>query len=134
MKRILIFMAFLACPLLGWSQSAESQMLLSELNEKRWYFMGLNGQFDFNENGHLLMNGIAIDLSATEIAYKETEDAQDAYLLLFSEKGKEIYEFREKGQVLFKTNNLLHPIKSKEQAAELVVLFTMLKAMAGSAS
>jgi len=134
MRKFLMALVCMALPFLSWAQQSEELELLAQINEKQWYFMELNGDVHLNSEGLLVMNGIAIDLPKTEVAYKETEDGQEAYLMLYSADGEKIYRFRENGQLLFETNNLLYPIRNKEQAAEMVVLFTMLKSLRMSAS
>ncbi len=129
MKKILMMALLGLLPFIASAQASSSVELLEELKTKRWYFYHLQGPLEMIGTGSLLLNGVEIPLHKTEVSYQKSDQGTAAYLVLSSRDGSEIYEFRKEQELVLKTNNLLHPVRSDEQAAELVVLLTMLQTL-----
>ncbi|MBX2844308.1 MAG: hypothetical protein KTR26_21250 [Flammeovirgaceae bacterium] len=131
MKKFLLLFSLLI-PLLGFSQEIQEDEitkteLLLELNSKLYYFHRVNGVISCSNDGKMVLNGVVIDLLNSEIGYQTSEDGQDHFIYFMTTDNSESYTFTHEGEVLFKTNNVLHPIKNQEQAVELVILFNFLK-------
>ncbi|WP_020526415.1 hypothetical protein [Flexithrix dorotheae] len=131
MKKILLLLA-LFMPIFGFAQDNQDDeitktQLLMDLNSKLFYFHKVNGGISCSKDGKMILNGVELDLLNSEIGYQSSEDGQDHYIYFMTTDKSESYTFTHEGEVLFKTNNILHPIKNQEQAVELVILFNFLK-------
>jgi|GEM_PF-6100346 len=109
-----------------FAQAQEKEDLLTEIKLKSYYFQHLAGDIDVNEQGILSLNGVNMDMKNVEIGYQTSEDG-DNFIYFITSNNKHELEAWNNGKLLYKTNNVLHLIRSKEQAVELVVLFNLLK-------
>ena len=109
-----------------FGQSPEQEEVLTNINLKSYYFQHLVGDIKVNDAGILLLNGVKIDLKNVEVGYQSSEEG-DHLIYFVSANNKKVFEAWHDNKLLFKTNNVLHLIRSKEQAVELVVLFNLLK-------
>jgi hypothetical protein len=109
-----------------FGQGTEQQEVLTNINLKSYYFQHLVGDVKVNDEGILLLNGVKIDLKNTEVGYQSSEEG-DYFIYFVSANNEKVFEAWNDNKLLFKTNNVLHLIRSKEQAVELVVLFNLLK-------
>ena len=114
-----------------FAQAQEKEDILTEIRLKSYYFQHLVGDISVDQEGRLTLNGVNMDLKNIEIGYLTSEEGDNFVYFITSNEEHEFEAWNE-GKLLFKTNNVLHLIKSKEQAVELVVLFNLLKSFYAS--
>ncbi|MDW7691240.1 hypothetical protein R9C00_19190 [Flammeovirgaceae bacterium SG7u.111] len=129
MKSLKISLLLLLLPLAQcFAQVDIADSLVSEIQSKTHYFYSLQGDITYEE-GVLTLNSMKIDLKNTDIGYQITEDEEDHILYFISTDGSDSFEFQQDGETMFTTDNVVHLIRTDEQAIELVVLFTLLKSI-----
>ena len=114
-----------------FAQAQEKEDILTEIRLKSYYFQHLVGDITVDQEGKLILNGVNMDLKNVEIGYQASEEG-DSFVYFITTNDEHQFEAWNEGKLLFKTNNVLHLIKSKEQAVELVVLFNLLKSFYAS--
>ncbi len=133
MKKIsiaaIVFFLFGLSNLFG--QNMEKQEVITSINLKSYYFQHLVGDVEVNDNGVLLINGVKIDLKNAEVGYQSSKEG-DHFIYFVSNNKEKVFEAWNGKELIFKTNNVLHLTRTKEQAVELVVLFNLLKSFYAS--
>ena len=114
-----------------FAQIDTKTQILTEINMKSYYFQHLQGGISISDDGFLSLNGVKMNIKNSEIGYQYSDDG-DSFVYFLTKDGTESYEAWNNGDLLFKTNNVLHIMKSDDQAMEMVVLFNLLKSLYSS--
>ncbi|UZR94969.1 hypothetical protein [Chondrinema litorale] len=126
-----IMLAFVCSSSKIFAQDNPKNEILTEINLKTYYFQHLQGGVTINEEGLLTLNGVKMDIKNSEIGYQYSDEG-DSFIYFLTVDGTESYEAWNSGELLFKTNNVLHIMNSDDQAMEMVVLFNLLKSLYAS--